>query len=186
MENIIEKGNSGLFENEIEFNGKYAKYVKFLKDQAKIFSTFREIYVVATIIGFVEDRKSKSNSTNEKDKDKETRSIFASDLAKRKTDLKFMYQMIMLLDKSNENLSVDEIKNKVFKDDADEHSKTLRENMTIFHSYTCNGLEYLYEQFKDIDQIDDKVKKLYEIVNLFAVTKAKLKKEEGLSDIEFD
>ena len=29
---IVEKGNSGLFDNEIEFNGKYATMVRFLKE----------------------------------------------------------------------------------------------------------------------------------------------------------
>lgn len=40
MAGITEKSNSGLFENEVEFNGKYATYVRFLKDDIGLFSTF--------------------------------------------------------------------------------------------------------------------------------------------------
>lgn len=50
---IIEKSNSGLFCNEIEMNGKYATMVRFLKEEIGIFSTFREAYIAAAIIGFL-------------------------------------------------------------------------------------------------------------------------------------
>ena len=50
MAGITEKSNSGLFENEVEFNGKYATYVRFLKEDIGLFSTFREAYVTAAVI----------------------------------------------------------------------------------------------------------------------------------------
>lgn len=42
MAGISEKGNNGLFGNEVEFNGKYATYARFLKDEVGVFQTFRE------------------------------------------------------------------------------------------------------------------------------------------------
>ena len=54
---IVEKGNSGLFDNEIEFNGKYATMVRFLKEDLGLFSTFREAYVISSIVGFLNNKK---------------------------------------------------------------------------------------------------------------------------------
>ena len=55
--NIIEKSNNGLFENEIEFIGRYATIVRHLKDDLGLFTTFREAYVTSVIIGYVNRSK---------------------------------------------------------------------------------------------------------------------------------
>ena len=53
MDGIISKGNYGLFQNEIELQGKYASEIRFLRDEVKIFNSFRDAYVVSAIIGFI-------------------------------------------------------------------------------------------------------------------------------------
>ena len=62
MASITEKSNNGLFENEIEINGKYATMARYLKEEASLFSTFREAYLTAAIVGFLNKAKeSKDN-----------------------------------------------------------------------------------------------------------------------------
>ncbi len=56
MSGIVEKGSSGLFNNEVEFTGKYATYARFLRDEIGILQTFREVYVLGAIIGFMNNR----------------------------------------------------------------------------------------------------------------------------------
>jgi hypothetical protein len=77
---IVEKGNSGLFDNEIEFTGKYATMVRFLKEDLGLFSTFREAYVTASIIGFLNNRE----YTDDNQEKVQPASIFPNELNKRK------------------------------------------------------------------------------------------------------
>lgn len=175
MSGIIEKGNNGLFENEIEFTGKYATYARFLRDEAEVFSTFREIYLMSAIIGFVENKKGTLDNTELK---VSPASIFAADLAKKRRDLKFIYRTIMLLN-SESNSSIEERKNRAFKEDRETNATILKENMALFHSYVCGGLEYLYQQFDDVHDLDDKVNRLHELFEIFSL-KNGIIQEEGL------
>ena len=50
MNYIIEKSNNGLFENEIELRGIYAKKLKELKEDIGLFNTIREGYVLSILI----------------------------------------------------------------------------------------------------------------------------------------
>lgn len=61
MANIVVKGNSGLFENEIELYGKYASEIRFLKDEAGVFNSLRDAYMVAAIVGFITKANVKVN-----------------------------------------------------------------------------------------------------------------------------
>ena len=86
MNYIIEKSNNGLFENEIELRGIYAKKLKELKEDIGLFNTIREGYVLSILIGYL------NNATihdTDEFKDREV-SIFANDLNSRKKDLKFI------------------------------------------------------------------------------------------------
>ena len=60
---IIEKSNNGLFDNEIEINGKYATMARFLKEDVGIFATFREAYLTAAIIGLLNNAKETKDSS---------------------------------------------------------------------------------------------------------------------------
>ena len=84
MAGISEKGNNGLFGNEIEFNGKYATYARFLRDDVGIFQTFREVYVIGAIVGYLNNR---IETPDKGDKD-QSASIFPNELSKRKIDLR--------------------------------------------------------------------------------------------------
>lgn len=157
---IIEKSNNGLFENEIEFNGEYATMVRYLKETAGIFVTFREAYLVSTVVGFVLNLR----CTEEKPDKVQPASIFASDLNKKKQELRLLYRYIMLcLD--NDKFTIDDYTNRAFRDDPEDLNSTVKDNMNIFHSFTCGGLIYLYDKFKDLNIKDQIVNTLYDFVH---------------------
>ena len=174
---IIEKGNSGLFNNEVEFNGKYATMIRFLKEDVGIFGTFREAYVVSAIMGFLNDRQ----MTEDKTAKVQAASIFAAELSKRKPDLRFIYRLIMLL-KEEEGYSIDDYKNRTFRDDPEDNAETLKQNMEIFNSYACGGLEYLYEKFENCTKIEDTVEVMYDLVHQISVSFSLCEEEDELPE----
>lgn len=177
MAGIIEKGNVGLFDNEVEFIGKYATMARFLKEEIGLFSTFREIYVASAIIGFINNcEESKDNSEKV-----QAASIFPNELGKRKKDLRFIYRLIMLL-KEEPGFTIDDYKNRAFRDDPEEHMETLRENMLIFNSCACGGLEFIYNKFVDCNRTEDVVDKLYEFVHGFGLSLGLIDGEDELPD----
>ena len=178
---ITEKGNAGLFENEIEFNGKYATMVRFLKDELGLFGTFREAYVVASIIGFINER----GITEDKQEKVQPASVFPNELSKRKPDLRFIYTLIMLL-KDEPDFTLDDYKNRAFKNDPDENMDIIKQNMDIFNSYACGGIELLYEIFQDCSRTEETVDKLYEFLHRFSSDVGLVDAEDELPDFEPD
>lgn len=183
MPGIIEKSSSGngLFENEIEFTGKYATYVRYLKDEAHIFNTYRDVYVMGAILGFLEGKK---GTIDAKDDNVDPASIFPAQLAKFKQELKFIYRIIMLLDESDK-LSLEDRKNRAFRDDPEENKETIKANMALFNDYVCGGVEYLYSQFElnDPDDLTAKIKKLNEFLYVLSI-KNHLIEDKELPDFD--
>ncbi len=177
MDGIISKGNSGLFQNEIELQGKYASEIRFLRDEVKIFNSFRDAYVVSAIIGFITNSNIDVNEVD----NVQAASIFPEEIKKRKKDLKFIYQLIMLLDE-NEDFTIDDYKNRTFRDDPEEYPETLRNNMILFNSYVKKGIDFLYNKFIDSKRIDDSIDILYEIVHELAVSTKLIEDEPDLPD----
>ena len=176
---IIEKSNNGLFENEIEMIGTYATIVRHLKDELGIFTTFREAYVTAAVIGFVHNR----TETEGKQDKAQAASIFPNELTKRKQDLRLLYRIVMLV-RDEPTFTVDDYMNRAFRDDAEEENvEKLKQNMALFNSYACGGFEYLQEKFGHLDKIADVVDAVYEMVHDFAVG-MELLDEEGLPDFD--
>lgn len=179
--NIIEKSNNGLFENEIEFTGNYATIVRHLKDNLGLFTTFREAYVTAAIIGYV-NRRTESDSNGDK---VQAASIFPNELSKRKHDLRFLYRIIMLVE-DDPTFTIDDYMNRAFRDDAgDGNAEKLKQNMSVFNSYVCGGLDFLNEKFGSLDRTDDIIDALYDMVHNFAVD-VELIDDDSLPDFEPD
>lgn len=162
---IIEKGSNGLFENEVELNGKYATIVRSLKEETGLFSTFREAYVAAAAIGFANHRR----ATEDVSEKVQPASIFKTELDKRKHDLKLLYRVIMLAE-DNADYSIEDYIDRAFRDDSEHgNAEKLKENMALFNMYACGGLEYLYEKFEASDRQEDIIDALYDIVHNFAI-----------------
>lgn len=173
MLGIVEKGNNGLFANEIEMNGKYANYARYLKEEVGIFQTFREAYVVGAIVGFLNGKLQEEEQTEKVS----SASVFPNELAKRKTDLKHIYRTMMLL-KEEDGYSLDDYMNRAFRDDPEENPEVYKENMRIFNSYACGGIEFLYEKFADIRDVDTVVDVLYQYLHDFSIDVGLLEDEE--------
>lgn len=180
MAGISEKGNNGLFGNEIEFNGKYATYARYLKDDVGIFQTFREIYVIGAVVGYL-NNKMETEDNSEK---VQPASIFSSDLIRRKTDLRYIYRTIMLL-KEEEGFTIDDYQNRAFRDDPSENPEVYKQNMRLFNSYVCGGVEYLYEMFKDAIDVESVVDTLYKFMHEFSVDVG-IEQEEELPEFELE
>lgn len=175
---IIEKNSNGLFENEIEFNGKYATIVRYLKEDLGLFPTFREAYVTAAVIGLAYNKK-EWIETNEK---VQPASIFPNELIKRKHDLRTLYRIIMLVE-DNPSFTIDDYMNRAFRDDDDDGINNLKQNMQLFHAYVCGGLSFLNERFGNLHKTDDVVDTLYEMVHEFA-TDIEVLESDVLPDFE--
>lgn len=177
---IIEKSNNGLFDNEIEINGKYATMVRFLKEEVGIFSTFREAYLTAAIIGLLNSSKESVDNSEKV----QPASIFPNELSKRKSDLKLLYRIIMLCEETP-GYTIEDYMNRAFRDDAeDSNREKLKVNMTLFNSYACGGLEFLYNKFQNANKTDDVIDILYEYIHLFGVDVGLLDEEESLPDFD--
>ena len=164
MSGIVEKGTNGLFSNEIEFTGKYATYARYLRDEAGVVATFREAYVLGAIVGFMNNRM----ETADNEPKVQSASIFPNELSKKKIDLRFIYRVIMLL-KEEKGFTLDDYKNRTFRDDPEENPETYKSNMELFNSYACGGVEYLYELFRDNSDTDKVVDNLYKFLHELSI-----------------
>lgn len=176
IKGITEKSNNGLFENEVEFNGKYATYVRYLKEDVGLFATFREGYIMSAIIGYLNSSKETEDDTPKV----QSASIFPNELTKKKRELRFLYRLMMLTE-DQDSFTIDDYKNRAFKDDNEENAEQLKSNMDAFNSYVCGGLEFLYDKFKDCDNEEKTAAALYNLVNKFAEDIG-LKEAEELPD----
>lgn len=179
---IIEKSNNGLFDNEIEINGKYATMARYLKEDVGIFATFREAYLTAAIIGLLNNAKETKDSSEKV----QAASIFPNELSKRKADLKLIYRIIMLVEE-NPDYTIEDYMNRAFRDDAEEGNRDkLKANMALFNSYACGGLEVLYNKFQNLSKTDDIVDALYDYIHTFGIDVGLLDEEESLPDFEVE
>ena len=88
----------------------------------------------------------------------------------------------MLL-KEEEGFTLDDYKNRAFRDDPVENPEVYKQNMQIFNSYACGGVEYLYEMFRDKNSVESVVDTLYQFLHEFSVDVG-IEEEEELP--EFD
>lgn len=165
MNYIIEKSNNGLFENEIELQGIYAKKLKELKEDIGLFNTIREGYILSILIGYLNN----VNTIDTNEYADRNVSIFASDLNPRKKDLKFIYRIIMLAQEDS-SMSVEDYMNRTFRDDTDiKRREYLKRNMNIINEYAVKGIEFLYDKFSNCHDKEILCDTLYKYVNDFAI-----------------
>lgn len=154
-----------LFEKEYSFRGIHAEKVIKLtaqfdeKSTSKLFASNVNVYKIAPIIGFLYQRKAELDKTP----NGETTKIFPNELSNHLTDLKYSYQLIMLLDKKNE-ASFDERLNKAFRYYGNESEQTLADEQ-LFEQYVRGGIDVLYEKLiENAINPDDYLKNLYDFM----------------------
>lgn len=146
-----------IFIKNYYFYGKHGKQIEELKNE-KLFKRLIDVYLVAPIIGFIYER------TSVRDKSDESKNILTETLIKEVEKIKYNYQLIMLLDEEYEpdfNKRVD----KAFKYIGNEKSL---EDFERFNSYVRGGIEILYENIIEKSPTkDDYIKNYYEFMEEF-------------------
>lgn len=132
-----------MFERDITLTGKHATYVKYFRDDAKLYARYVDVYMNGAIFGLLHNRRA------EKDSGDATANILADTLQRERNKCVLLYRLVMLLDETS-NLDVQERINRAFRDDADDAAPgMLVANMELFNSYVRGGIEEMYEQFID-------------------------------------
>lgn len=175
-----------MFDKDFQIRGKYATYWKALaKTQAdknafegstnfKVFERYVDVYMLAPIIGLMNNRK---GEINPQDENKDTAGMLAEILIKNQARLKYTYRLIILLDDTTD-ISKEERINRAFREDLNEAS--VLEGMKTFNSYFLGGLEVLYETFVlSCTTDDDYITRIYEFVDEF-------KNEQDIDSLEID
>lgn len=148
-----------MFDKEFEFKGKHAGYVRFLKDEIGLFKTYREAYTISAVVGFLNANKTSRDSTEKA----QPASVLPSEMVQKRAELTLIYRIMMLLDEAD-NFTIDDYKNRAFRDDADvdEHPEKFKNNMELFNSYVLGGLEIIYEKFQSCNDKSSTVNMLYD------------------------
>lgn len=168
-----------MFDKDFRISGKHANYWKDLCELAgnvpdrdqhsnfKIFKAYIDAYITCPIIGFNNGRKANIDNSIPGDA-----GMLAEVIIKRNNELKFIYQLIMLLDTESEP---DEEK-RVYRafnlsEKTAEDRKLITENMAIFNAYFLGGLEVLHEEFVDTcTDRDEYLEKIYKYTKGFYET----------------
>ena len=165
-----------MFDKDFRITGKHANYWKDLCELAgnvpdreqhnnfKILSAYIDAYVVCPLIGFQYNRKSVIDNLEEGNA-----GMLSEVFGKRRQELKYAYQIIMMLDMDSEP---DEDKRlyRAFKFAAEtpEDKSLIEENMKIYNAYFLGGLEILHEEFvEQCHDDDDYLKQRYDYVKRF-------------------
>lgn len=132
-----------MFERDITLTGKHATYVKYFKDDAKLFTRYIDVYMNGAVFGLLHNRRAA------KDSGSATASILADVLQKERSKCVILYRLVMLLDETS-GLDTQGRIDRAFRDDADDTApEKLTANMELFDSYVRGGIEEMYEQFID-------------------------------------
>lgn len=165
-----------MFDRNQDFYGVQANYLKDLcelrgnvpdKDQHnnfKIFTSYVDAYVVCPLIGYQYGRRVPMGVQSEGDV-----GILYEQISKRKSELKFVYQIIMLIDEDSEPDQEKRIYRTFRLSETSEEDKPLlAENMRIFNEYFYGGIDVLHEQFVDQCTDDDSyLREIFEFVQKF-------------------
>jgi hypothetical protein len=151
-----------MFDKEYSFKGIHAEKVikltaKFDKDN-QLFARNLDVYLVAPIIGFIYGCKVNI------DKGTQTTKIFPDILMREQPNLKFIYRLIMLLDKENEP-SFDERINKAFRYYGSEKAQ---HDEQLYDQYVLGGVDVLYEKLiATASNSDEYLSNLYDFLEDF-------------------
>ena len=117
----------------------------------KIFPYYVDAYVVCPLIGYQYRRRIPMGSAKDGDV-----GILLEQITKRKSELKFVYQILMLVDEDSEP-DKDKRIYRAFRlsEESESDREQIAQNMTIFNEYFLGGVDVLHEQFVDKCTDDD-------------------------------
>lgn len=151
-----------MFEKDIIITGTHAKYIKEMKEVAGLFARNLDIYMLAPIMGFLNNRKGQKNNEGG-----EKSTIQAQQLSNVKEDCELVYRLIILID--GDDIDKDERLNRAFRYDSDvERKKEFENAMEIYNEYVLGGIEYMHETFvAGCVEVDDYTTKIFEAASDF-------------------
>ena len=135
-----------MFDNNILIKGKHATYVKFLSEKTKllgegtskngagVFKRFVDTLLIAPIFGVMKNMRADEDKSSD-----DRANILAEQIIKEKSNLEFVFKLVMLNDNSK-GYNADEKINWIFRENGD---------FDLFMQYVRGGLEYLYDYFTD-------------------------------------
>lgn len=135
-----------MFENNILIKGKHATYIKFLcektkllgegnaKNGAGVFKRYVDVLMVAPLIGVYNNLRASEDKSSE-----DKANILAEQIIKEKRQLEFGYNLVMLVDNS-QNLNADQKIDLIFRENG---------NFDLYMDYLRGGIEYLYNYFSN-------------------------------------
>lgn len=165
-----------MFDTNFDITGIHANYLKDLcelrgnvsdKEQHnnfKIFKAYVDAYILCPLIGYQYSRKGTMGSAADGDV-----GILAEQIVRRSKELKYVYQVIMLVDEESEP-DVDKRVYRAFNfsEKTEEDRAMIADCMNLYNEYFLGGLEVLHEQFVDecVDR-DQYLLKMYRFTKNF-------------------
>ncbi len=165
-----------MFNSNFDIYGVHANYLKDLcelrgnvadKDQHKNFKIFKayvDAYILCPLIGYQYGRKGKMGSSADGEV-----GILAEQIIKRSNELKYVYQILMLVDEESEP----DVEKRIYRtfnlsEKTDEDKAMVAEGMQIYNDYFLGGVEVLYEQFVNecVDR-DQYLNRMYQYTKRF-------------------
>lgn len=181
-----------MFDKDFKITGKHASYWKDLCELAgnvpdrenhanfKIFNAYIDAYILCPLIGYQYSRKGIIDNSVEGNA-----GMLAEVITKRRNELKFVYQILMLADEESEPDADKRVfRATTFSEDSEDYKKLIAENMKIYNAYFLGGLEVLHEQFVDqcIDE-DEYLKQIFDCVRHFDEEQDGNALKEGINKI---
>lgn len=156
-----------MFKTEYTFLGKHAEKVEKLigifdqKSNAKLFDRVIDVYMIAPIVGFLyNERVSLDKTKNEITNKISTKKIFFETITKYESELKFTFQLLLLLDKGYEPDEKKRI-DKAFRNFGENPADKER-----FEEYVRGGVDVLYRNLIEYStRQEDYVNNLYDFLN---------------------
>ena len=144
-----------MFNKDFDINGEPAEHLKYLcelrtnvpnreqYDNFKIFHSYVDAYVLCPLIGYKYSRRVPMGLAKDG-----SAGILTEALTSRFQELKFVYQIIMLIDAESEP----DVEKRVYRafnlsEETDDEKEFVMANMKIFNEYFFGGVEVLYEDF---------------------------------------
>lgn len=140
-----------IFRSQVRIYGKHAQYVEALtpgNDSQKnaelpeiarnkyLFDTIVDIYILAPLVGYLYQRTSERDGSDQAS----SKSIMEGALASHHDKLEFSYELLMILDKKSEP-DLNERIRRAFRATDD----LVKQGMEIYNGYARGGIEILYE-----------------------------------------
>ena len=153
-----------MFDKQYRFTGTHARMVESLtavfdeSAKAKLFERNLDVYINAPMIGFLFRRKGVKNNEGETP----NQNIFPEQMINNSDQLKYIYRLILFLDKESEP---DEEKR------LDRAFRTLgrdEKDIALFDSYVLGGVEVLYEKLiVGVSDSSEYIERMYDFVEDF-------------------